>query len=155
MSWTTKVPSDIKLMAWQSLVYSKFSYGLALIGKFQPAIKTFHKKLLYQSFKALMGIKRNPETELLIQLMLGIEADQYVSGLANKVSDKVEGRQLNWENDDMLKKAKLHLNSIVSNNLNTIIQFCCGVLVSSTSKKHILKCDCDGLINDSHIRWCE
>ena len=81
MCWATKLPHKIRHLTWQSLIYSRFSYSLALVASFNKKTEEFHTKLLYQSFKGLLQTKRNPNKEGLLRMVLGIFPSQFNTNL--------------------------------------------------------------------------
>ena len=78
LQWAHKFSLEARLQVWRSLVYSKFKYGMVfLASKYEKALNVV-KSFLYQSIKALLHFKNNPNAEKLFQLTLGSSAEECI-----------------------------------------------------------------------------
>ena len=74
MTWALKLPPKVRLQAWQSLILSRFMYGLVLMSQVSDKMKEALHQLWYRAFKGLMNINSNPQQDDLLRLMLGTPA---------------------------------------------------------------------------------
>ena len=54
MSWAYKMPSNVKLLAWNSLIRSKVTYGLYCIAKHSKRIIPTIKQFFYSSLRSIL-----------------------------------------------------------------------------------------------------
>ena len=47
LSWASKLPHNVKFLAWHALAYSRFTYGLALIANESAKTREFLLRLIY------------------------------------------------------------------------------------------------------------
>ena len=78
MSWAHMMPSKIKLLAWNSLIRSKFTYGLWCIARINKRIIPTVKQFFYNSLKNLLQLKSRPKADVLFKLTLGIDIAEYI-----------------------------------------------------------------------------
>ena len=150
LNWAAKLPPNLKLLSWQSLVRSKVMYHLLNLTHYFPTLKQTLVSFLYQSIKALLQYKRNPDTQLFLKTVLGETVSEYIELLVQ------QSRQALLPPDQKTKPALklLHigtrLKQMIEYKVSPVVQLLTQTLVSSTSKKHKLMCTSKVPLNDRH-----
>ena len=84
MSWAYKVPSKVKLLAWNSLIRSKFMYGLYCVTMHSKRAVPTIKQFFYNSLKNMLQLKSKPRSETLFKITLGTDIETYIDLQAHK-----------------------------------------------------------------------
>ena len=79
LNWAAKLPPNLRLLSWQSLIRSKVLYQLLNLTHHFPKLEQTLISFLYQSIKALLQYKRNPETQLFLRTVLGANVSEYIA----------------------------------------------------------------------------
>ena len=77
MQWAKPLPTKIRLLAWQSLVKSKFQYSLNCLAKHNPSVIPIHATFIYRSLKYMLNCKGNPDKAQLLKTVHGVDFTQY------------------------------------------------------------------------------
>ena len=91
MIWANKLPKAMQFTAWETLILSKFMYGLTTVAIHYKPIEKFIGTIYYNSIKNLLGIKSKPNKEKLLHIALGIEFDEFCSLNRQITKARLEG----------------------------------------------------------------
>ena len=81
MAWVHRAPLNIKLIAFYSQIYSRFTYGLAVMAHFDKKVEITMQQIIYRCTKGLLGIKSNTNANDTIHAALGVPIQEYVTTL--------------------------------------------------------------------------
>ena len=154
MAWAHRAPLNIKLIAFHSQIYSRFTYGLAVMAHFDKKVEVTMRQIIYRCAKGLMGIKSNTNANETIRAILGVPIDEYVAILKRCAMNLVTPHS-DREAPILRGAINVNLRQAVLNDLGPIVKLICGQLLRPHKHKHLLKCRCGETINDTHARRCE
>ena len=154
LSWSTKLPDQTRYLAWPSLIYSRFTYGLALIAAHQPKIEALHTKLLYQSFKGYLQTKKTPCANDLLETIMGCSVESFNKNLRLSTIQKVTDGTVSETLTEFHRKVRVRVKGLLTNNVESLLLHISKVLVNPRNDKFILKCCCGSYMTDSHWQVC-
>ena len=67
MTWALKLPQRTRFRAWQSLIVSRFMYGMTMLASISDKMATTLHTLWYRAIKGLLSIRGNPKKETLVR----------------------------------------------------------------------------------------
>ena len=143
LSWAYKLPSKVKLLAWSSLIKSKFLYGLFCAAKVNPnRVRPRIKSFLYNSLKNLFQLKSKPKADTLFQLALGTSCEEWIDLHVHQQAVQLKLEEADSERLDRLRESKEHLAELLAKELKAVTAFLCGRLLNPyhKKKKHVCLC---------------
>ena len=149
-----KLPAKIRFLTWQSLLLSKFNYGLTTIAQYDNKVVLIAKSFFYQSFRALMNIKSKPIAEGLLKIILGLPFNDFFELQKRLMRSRLDNAVMADKDKAMLHDTKHRIMKMVTNGLEPLIRFSTNCLLGTHSTKIELKCDCSARISDAHVNDC-